>query len=211
MALPTKAVEAEEILGRLAGVEAVRVEWLGDEVTRVHVLSRGIRDTARLEHDILAVFEQHFGVDLDPAMVSVVALYGEGADAGSRPRLVAVSWARSRGIVEVVCRLKAGPVTTEGHGRDAVAGRAGALAALDAAESLVAGLVRLELLDLVESDTPVGPVALAVARLGHELLITGSAVVDGDFVECAAKAALDAVNRRLLWVALAAGPQAESA
>ncbi len=211
MALPTKAAEAEEILGRLAGVEAVRVEWQGDAVARVHVLSRGLRDTASLEHDVATVFEKHFGVELAPAALSVVALYGEGADASSRPRLVAVSWTRSRGAVEVRCRLRAGAVTTEGRGRDASAGRAGAKAALAAAESLVARLVRLELVDLVETDTPIGTVALAVARLGGELVITGSAIVEGDFVECAAKAALDAVNRRLLWVALAAGQDAESA
>lgn len=211
MALPTNAAEAEEILGRLAGVEAVRVEWQGDVVTRVHVLSRGFRDTGNLERDVTTVFEKHFGVNLDPAVLSVVALYGEGVDASSRPRLVAVSWTRSRGFVEVQCRLRAGTITTEGRGRDAAAGRAGAKAALAAAESLVAGLVRLELVDLVETDTPIGVVALAVARLGGDLLITGSSVVEGDFVECAAKAALDAVNRRLLWVALAVGQEAESA
>ncbi len=211
MGLPTKAAEAEEILGRLAGVEAVRVEWQGDAVTRVHVLSRGLRDTKSLEHDATTVFEQHFGVDLDPAALSVVALYGEGTDASSRPRLVAVSWTRSRGFVEVQCRLRAGGITTEGRGRDAAAGRAGAAAALAAAESLVAGLVRLELVDLVETDTPIGAVALAVARLSGDLLITGSSVVEGDVVESAAKAALDAVNRRLLWVALTAGGEADSA
>jgi hypothetical protein len=211
MALPTNAAEAEQVLGRLAGVEAVRVEWQGDAVTRVHVLSRGFRDTGSLERDVTTVFEKHFGVDLDPAVLSVVALYGEGADASSRPRLMAVSWTRGRGFVEVRCRLRAGAITTEGRGRDASAGRAGAKAALAAAESLVAGLVRLELVDLVETDTPIGTVALAVARLGGDLLITGSSVVEGDFVECAAKAALDAVNRRLLWVALAAGQEAESA
>ena len=209
--LPTKAAEAETILGRLAGVEAVRVEWQGDDVARVHLLARGIRDTRALEHDVLAVFDKQFGMQVDPSVLSVVAVYGEGADAAARPRLVAVSWTRTEGVVEVRCRLRVGRILTEGLGRDSVAGRAGARAALDAAESLVAGLVQLELVDLTVAETPVGQVALAIARMGEDLLITGSSVADGDFVECAAKAALDAVNRRLLWMALGPSTSAASA
>jgi len=211
MASPTRSAEAEAILSRLAGVEAVRVEWQGDLVSRVHVLARGLRDTRALERDVLTVFDKHFGIALPASAVSVVALYADGPDASTRPRLVSVSWSRSNGVVEVLCRLKVGRVITEGRGRDAVAGRAGARAALDAAETLVARLVPLELVDLISTDTPVGLVALAVARLGSELVITGSAVVDGDFVECAAKAALDAVNRRLLWVARSSAATSETA
>jgi hypothetical protein len=209
--LPGRSAEAEAIIGRLAGVEAVRVEWQGDQVERVHLLARGFRDTRTLEHDVLAVFDKQFGMALDPSKLSVVAVYGEGAESTSRPRLVSVSWTRTEGVVEVRCRLRVGRIVTEGRGQDPVAARAGARAALDAAESLVAGLVQLDMVELTLADTPVGPVALAVVRMGPDLIITGSSVADGDFVECAAKAALDAVNRRLLWMAMGPTAEAESA
>jgi len=82
----------------------------------------------------------------------------------------------------------------EPHHRARLAGEA----ALRAVESLTGSEVDLELLAIAAADLGETRVALAQVRLDTDEILVGSALIGaGDVEEAAAKAVLDALNRRL--------------
>lgn len=198
--MPT-LVDAENVLNTMVGIQVARVEHSGQEIVRVHVLSDGSRPAKALIRDITGLFRHQYDVTLEPAAVSVVELNQDlpGDGDRARPRLTGVSWSREDGIVRVTCRLESDGMVLSQDAYDSDPGRAAARATLKAVEAVVGGVLRLELADYRVFTSSGGPVVVAVIRTSRGTTVSGSAMGSKDMVEAAAKAALDGINRQILW------------
>lgn len=198
--MPT-LVDAENVLNSMVGIQVARVEQSGEEVSRVHVLSDGSRPVKALVRDITGLFRHQYDVTLEPGAVSIVELNQDvsGDSDGARPRLAGVAWSREDGIVRVTCRLESDGHVHSQDAEDSDPGRAAARATLKAVEALVGGVLRLELVDYRVFSSSGGPVVVAVIRTSRGTTVSGSAMGSKDMVETAAKAALDGINRQILW------------
>jgi hypothetical protein len=193
------AVEAESLIHRLVGVKAARVEWIGDAISRVHVLSDGRRAARSLAREVEDLLAHQYGVRIRPEDINVVEVTGGLAGTAGRPKLVGCEWVREAQTVEVRCRLDDGGRVVEGVGRGHDAEQAAAQAALDAINQLTGGVLDLVLADLKRVETRRGPVVLAVVDTRDGEVLSGSSWSgDRDMVEVVCRAALDAVNRQLV-------------
>src|SRR5579885_798193 len=69
------AQEAEDVLRRLRGVTAVRVDARGERtIERVHVLASADRSPRAVVADVIAALAAELGVTLDPAQVRVATV-----------------------------------------------------------------------------------------------------------------------------------------
>lgn len=206
------AQEAEDVLRRLRGVTAVRVDARGERtIERVHVLASADRSPRAVVTDIIAALAAELGVTLDPAQVRV-ATVGPGQEAAGpaplRPRLkfVGLTFSTLRQGAEVRLQLEqdgmlyegsaSGPNTPE-HRLELVGE-----ATLRAVETFLRArdVFRLEGVALATLASRQVAVAL-VAWLGPGGdLLAGSSVVRDDAREAVVRAVLAAVNRHVGWL-----------
>ena len=129
----------------------------------------------------------------------------EGSDvfnqeAHLRVRLLNLSWQVGPGQSRVTSRLAWGDRAAEGVSDAGDAAQAAAYATLEALQTLAGPKVPLRLLDRTEHSSSSGPIALAVIQGPTGEALTGAAMGRHQ-AEAAAKAVLDAVNRRWpTWV-----------
>lgn len=207
--------EMEKAIGRIPGIQAVRVVTAGDRVSEVHVLAGRSRGPKQLVRDVQSVVLTNFGVEIDYRTVSVVQLEDEGggdseavparedapAPAGRRNRaaLSRIAAETTGFDSDIRVSLRGAEGEHEGVARGpATSGlRLVAQAVVDAVKDrLDASSVEIEFADIVM--TGQRQVALAVLRLltgRGDHVVVGSAVLRRDPNDAMAKAALDAVNR----------------
>jgi hypothetical protein len=207
--------EMEKAIGRIPGIQAVRVVTSGDRVSEVHVLAGRARGPKQLVRDVQSVVLTNFGVDIDYRTVSVVQLEeetgdGEGVPTGekksapslarrARPALARIA-AETTGFdsdIRVSLLLDSGEHEGVARGPATAGLRLVAQAVIDAVKSrLAASTVEVEFADVVMAGQR--QVAIAVLRLltgRGDHVVVGSAVLRRDPNDAMAKAALDAVNR----------------
>jgi hypothetical protein len=206
------AQRAEDIIRRLRGVSAVRVDVAqGGTIDRVHVLSTAERSPRVVAGDVVAALAAELSVEVDPTQIRVATRRSEqqeGAPAPARPRLkfVGMTVAILREGAEVKIQLEHDGAIVEGVA-------AGAKAAVQRLQLIGAATLRAvethlraQGLFLLEGVTiaPLGArqVALAVvAWLGpEEDILSGSSLVRDDPREAVVRAVLNAVNRPIAWL-----------
>lgn len=207
------AQEAEEVIRRLRGVQAARVDLADSgKIDQVHVLSTTDRTARVVVGDVIAALGAELGVTVDPRQVRV-ALTREGrktpGPAPGRPRLkfVGLSLSTVRNATEVKVQLEHEGLIHEGgaSGPNFASHRLEliGMATLRAVETCLRGegLFHLEGALIV-------PVAnrqaalVVVSWLGpEEQVLSGSSVVTDDPREAVVRAVLDAVNRLVGWLA----------
>ena len=206
------AQRAEDIIRRLRGVSAVRVDVAqGGTIDRVHVLSTAERSPRVVAGDIVAALAAELSVQIDPTQVRVATRRSEqqeGTQAPARPRLkfVGMTVAILREGAEVKIQLEHDGAIVEGvaAGPKATVQRLQLIGA--ATLRAVETHLRAQGLFLLEGVTiaPLGArqVALAVvAWLGpEEDVLSGSSLVRDDPREAVVRAVLDAVNRPMAWL-----------
>jgi hypothetical protein len=122
-----------------------------------------------------------------------------------RLRLIGLSWQVSAGASRVTSRLAWGEQAAEGVSDEGDAAHAAAQATLTALQELAGPTVPLRLVDQMEFSSVRGPIALAVVQGPSTETLTGAAMGRHQ-AEAAAKAVLDAVNRRWwAWMEPATG------
>lgn len=201
--------ELETVLGRLPGIQAVRVVTGPDaQPTEVHVLALRDKTPKQIVRDIQSVALAQFDLEVDHRIVSVVQFEdGETAPAGTTtaPRvLIATITAQTSG-------LEATATVTLASGGTLYDGSATAPATASSRPRLIARAT----LNAVSSLMPVGACDIEyaqIARVGGrevavsivqvltpdgESIVTGSALVRGDEADAVARSVLDALNRRL--------------
>lgn len=208
----TLAQRAEDIIRRLRGVSAVRVDLAqGGIIDRVHVLSTTERSPRVIAGDIVAALAAELSVEIEQNQVRIATRRSEQDDAAhppARPRLkfVGMTMATLHASAEVKIQLEHGGAIVEGTaaGPNAAVQRLQLIGA--ATLRAVEAHLRAQGLFLLEAVTiaPLGArqVALAVvAWLGpEEDVFSGSSVVRDDPREAVVRAVLDAVNRPLAWL-----------
>ena len=198
--------ELEATLGRLPGVQAVRVVTGPDaRPTEVHVLSSREKTPKQLVRDIQSVAMAQFDLEVDHRIVSIVQFdEGERGQASPDRVLIATITAQTTG-------LEATATVTLASKGTLFDGSASAPATPSSRPRLIARAT----LNAVCTLMPVGAcdieyaavvgvggrdVAVSIVQLvtsDGETIVTGSALVRGDEADAVARSVLDALNRRL--------------
>jgi hypothetical protein len=194
----------EDKLGRLPGVEAVRVVHEGTQITEIHLLAAADKPAKQLVRDVQSLSQAAFGTPIDRRVVSVVQLKSEDLASGDRP------------MIDDVTELTDGNRTRVGvnlswHGENLVGEVVGAaasstrlrLVAEATLEALRQALHEETAFAISSVDIPtLGSRQVAIAQVvivsgAGERLMVGSAVVGGDPARAVVRAVLDALNRHI--------------
>lgn len=206
------AREAEEIVGRLRGVSAVRAD-LGEDgkIAQLHVLASAERTPRVIVGDVVAALASELGLSLEPGQVRVAAQRSGPPDTAapgvrSRLKFVGLAVSRLRTSADVRVQLEHKGLIYEG----AASGPGAASHFLElvgqATLKAVETYLRAEALFLLQSASIVQVAShqiavVVVSWLGPgEELLSGSAVVHEEPREAVVCAALNAVNRTVGWL-----------
>ncbi len=209
------ASSIEQVVRRLRGVIAVHVE-VDDkgEAREVHVSAHSARNAKQLARDIQSAVISQLGYRLDHKHISIAPVEVAPARAlGARLQLGTVSFSVDGSTAQArVTLTRAGDVYTglaSAPAYDYEEGRLVALATLNAVEEYIRSCTEeddvrpaLSLKEMmVKQDTSAQPAVLAWVRMVGEKdeTLLGSAAAQPDRWKAAARATLDAVNRRLGW------------
>ncbi len=199
-------IECENLIKQVRGVISAKIQ-AGDDGTilEIHVLAETSRSPKQVVRDIESAVLVQLGIELDHKKISVAQL--QGADESVldlRPFLEGIELVIKGAKVEARATINLGEEIFVGSasGPNIMKNRLRliAMATLTAIESYLSGTMRFMLEDVqkvsfIGRETILAGVSLATPT-GEETLI-GCALVMGDDRESAAKAVLDALNRRL--------------
>jgi hypothetical protein len=200
--------ELEASLGRLPGVQAVRVvTGPTAQPTEVHVLASRDKTPKQLVRDIQSVAMAQFDLELDHRIVSVVQFddADTAASVGGGARvLIATITAQTTGL-ESTATVTLASSGTLYDGSATAPATASSRARLIARATLnaIGALMPVGACDIEYAQiTQVGgrEVAVSIVQLvtpDGESIVTGSALVRGDEADAVARSVLDALNRRL--------------
>jgi hypothetical protein len=198
--------ELEATLGRLPGVQAVRVVTGPDaRPTEVHVLASREKTPKQLVRDIQSVAMAQYDLEVDHRIVSVVQFDDDERGAASPNRVLIAT------ITAQVTGLESTATVTLASGGTLFDGSASAPATPSSRPRLIAratlnavcALMPVGACDIeYAAVVPVGgrDVAVSIVQLvtpDGETIVTGSALVRGDESDAVARSVLDALNRRL--------------
>jgi hypothetical protein len=198
--------ELEATLGRLPGVQAVRVVTGPDaKPTEVHVLSTREKAPKQLVRDIQSVAMAQFDLEVDHRIVSIVQFDDteRGAAAPNRV-LIATITAQTTGLeTTATVTLASGGTLFDGTASAPATASSRPRLIARATLNAIAALMPVGACDIEYATVvPVGgrDVAVSIVQLvtpEGESIVTGSALVRGDEADAVARSVLDALNRRL--------------
>ncbi len=198
------AIALQEKIGRIEGVEAVRVVGESGAIQEIHVLARRTKAPKQLVRDVQSLGHALFGEDIDRRVVSIVQLSDADLEGGFRPALVDISETLDGSRAEVVVSLRWNDSIYKGKSGGAAStatrARQVAEATLDAIRQ---GIHPGAALAVGSMDVPLlGGRKVAVAQIvlvtdATERMLIGSAFVDEDEARAVVRAVLDALNRQL--------------
>jgi hypothetical protein len=202
---------AEQVIRRLRGIQAVRIE--ADDaggIRLVHVLGGPDRSARVIAVDIVSALAADLGVTIDPRQVRVAAQQADGTDGlppQSRLKFVGLSVSVMQHKAEVKVQLETDGLVYEGIASGAYANRNRlepvAEATLRAVEVFLRaeGLFALEGVRLLQVGTREVAVAVVTLAGREDETLTGSCPVREDRREAVVRAVLDTVNRPVSWLA----------
>jgi hypothetical protein len=199
--------ELEATLGRLPGVQAVRVVTGPDaRPTEIHVLASREKTPKQLVRDIQSAAMAQFDLELDHRIVSIVQFDEADAPGGNAANRVLIATINAQ-----TTGLEATATVTLASGGTLYDGTATAPATASSKPRLIARAT----LNAVAALMPVGACDIEYAQIAQvggrevavsivqvvtsdgESIVTGSALVRGDEADAVARSVLDALNRRL--------------
>lgn len=197
-----KALEAT--IGRIPGVENVRIVLEGQKPREVHVLALPGKPAKQVVRDVQSVAMAAFDLDIDRRIISVVQIDGGDLSVGDRPVVddVAEEIDGSRMSIAVTLRWHDEKLTGSAQGPAASTTRMrlvaeATLAALEQAlDENAAFAVSAEAIHRVGAeDVAIAQIVLVIG--GRERMMVGSALVGSDQSQAMVRAVLDAVNRQV--------------
>lgn len=208
---PGSLVEsAEDVVRRLRGVQAVRVETGDDgEIRMVHILGGPDRSPKVIAVDVVSALAAELGVELEPRQVRVAAQ--QRADQTALPdqnrlKFVGLSVSVIRNAAEVKAHLEDHGLVYEGIASGPHANRNRLELVAEAVLRAVEIFLRVDGMFVLEGVTTCTvdgrEVAVAVVSLPgrDEETFVGSSIVRDDRREAVVRAVLDAVNRPVSWL-----------
>jgi hypothetical protein len=198
--------ELERDLRKLPGVRFARLVADRSRITEVHVVSDGSKSPKQLIRDIETLAKAAFDIELDHRVISITDFPDhEVAPTAHRIELRSLTLATRSGVANCTVGIKRADDTAEGT----VSGAATAnnvpnliaRATLDAASSLTGSVFAAELEAALVLPAGVHQLALVaytfVDEDGSASLVAGTHHVRADINDAIARAALDAIERRL--------------
>lgn len=197
-------VALQEKIGRIEGVEAVRVVAANGRIEEIHVLARRTKHPKQVVRDVQSLGHALFGIEIDRRVVSVVQLADSVLASGSRPALVEVGETIDGNRTEITVTLKWKERLLVGQSTGAAAAatrwRLVAEATLEAVRQAIHSGIGLGVSSI---DLPtLGSRNLAIAQIvvvtdATERMLIGSAYVEDDESRAVVRSVLDALNRLL--------------
>lgn len=194
----------ETTIGRIPGVENVRIVLEGQKPREVHVLALPGKPAKQVVRDVQSVAMAAFDLDIDRRIISVVQIDGGDLSVGDRPVVddVAEEIDGSRMSIAVTLRWHDEKLTGSAQGPAASTTRMrlvaeATLAALEQAlDENAAFAVSAEAIHRVGAeDVAIAQIVLVIG--GRERMMVGSALVGSDQSQAMVRAVLDAVNRQV--------------
>jgi hypothetical protein len=204
----------ESAINKIRGVYAAQVVIGDDNVEEIHVIASPLRKPKQVVRDIESMLLVNFGVRVDYRRISLVQMQEERLfQAEGRPRLVAV-----RSIDGPTKRAEV-EMEKDGHlyigsahggvGSDADTIRLVCTATIEAMQQVLGEHVTYrvdEIEQITVSKMPAIVVAVTLDFGTSQEMLLGICQVRGEPADAAARATLNAVNRRLLILKQDAGP-----
>ncbi|HHX77526.1 MAG TPA: hypothetical protein GX697_04175 [Firmicutes bacterium] len=199
--------ECENLILQVRGVVSTQiVKGNSGEISEIHVLADSSRSAKQVVRDIESAVLVQLGIELDHKKISVAQLQaGEEEPSPIRPRLESIEITVKGTMAEANISINFDTITHQGKAKGANVSRnrlrLAAIATLNAVESYLGGTVSFMLEDVQKINFSGREVVLVgislITPVGEETLL-GAALVARDERESAVKAALDALNRRLI-------------
>lgn len=210
-----RARETQRLLGCIRGVLSAKINWnASGGVEEVSLVAREDRPPGEVIEDVLAVFQTQAGVPLDPAAVRLALVYDDDrAEAASgRLQLERITSRQTGETLQVAVQVSGGGQTYFGWAEGRLGLNANlrlvASAALQAIGSHLGNVDVFALEKIVPvdlGDRKAIAVSLVFRDFGGEEFFDGLSTVRIFEAEAAARATLDAVNRRVRFVEYARG------
>jgi len=204
--------DLEEAIACIEGVDAARI--IADQagvIDEIHLVGPPGKSPKRIVRDVESLLRVRYGLSVDYRKVSIVQL-PRAARAYTRPKLMDASFLNQENEVRVALLGAAGEsccqeTVSDGDGNSVAL--AAAQATLLAASHATGIPIELELVDahvFHSGDQDVMFVMISAKGQGAAEELTGTCIIGACLPTAAAKATLDAINRRLeLWSAYADG------
>lgn len=201
--------DIEQLVNQVQGVISSRVVQQGEEVVEIHVLTDTSRAPKQLVRDIESAILVKLGQQIDYKRISIAQLGEEQKQLleGPRLKLLEISSTSSRNKLAVTITIGLGnekfKATISGpnitKNRLTLASKA-TLTAVEKCYSISSKLEINQIEKVLISGHEAILAAVSLAFKSREEILLGTALIKGDVQEAAARAALDAINRRLLII-----------
>lgn len=194
----------QEFLNGIEGIESCKIVGNGDEMVEIHVVSDSARSPKHISRDVESAIMAQFGIKIDRKIISIVQLKDTESKFISRIKFAGVSLTSNGSVAEVEAKLLF-------DGREYISRQIGvntvpninrlvSEATLKALEQVIGQAYVMYTNDVVINlinDYKVVTVMVTFKLKNSEELLAGAAVVKNDLNEAIARAALDAVNRKI--------------
>jgi hypothetical protein len=200
--------DLEREINKLDGVTSARVLSTGTEIDEIHVIAPRDRTPKKVVRDIESLLLVRFGMRIDHRKISVVQTGAEPAPAPvlSRPQIQKIEATALGDKTSVHVEISVEGDSIEGIGEHSPQESilyAGSRALINAIEKLSNTQGALSLQDVSVVQMGAQKIVLAVLSWtieGQEEILVGATAARGELLEDAARATLDAVNRKLVRI-----------
>lgn len=196
--------DLEDAIAQLPKVRGVRVVASESEIDEIHIISAKDIAPKTLVRDVISLLFVRFGVRLDRRILSIVQSDDEPPAQVGRPIIASVVQTQTGNQIQTCVELRSGRQLVLGSssapaGEDAV--RGGGMALINAVENLIGRrkvivLNDVKLMALADRQLVVVLVTWHGARADESFV--GSALSENNPAAAAARATLDAINRKLI-------------
>lgn len=199
----------QETLNKIEGVINSKVVVEGDEITEIHILASNARSPKQIVRDVESILYAQYDYKIDRNRISVAAIQTDDFTAIKRVRLSGVSLTSQDNTVECSVKLlyedKEYSINEIGINTAVNRKKIVASATIKAVEQILGQAYMFDVQDVIinsSNNVNVATVIVNVVLNGNEETLVGSAIVKKDANETIAKAALDAINRRIQKITL---------
>lgn len=199
----------QEILNKIEGVINSKVVAEKEEIQEIHILANNIRSPKQIARDIESTLYAQFNYRIDKNKISIAAIQSEDCVVIKRIRLSGVSVISKDNVIECSVNLSYDEkeYSTKEVGINTAANRKKIVAAatVKTVEQILGQAYIFDVQDVIinsSNNINIATVLVNVMLGGNEETLVGSAIIKKDINETIAKAALDAINRRIQRITL---------
>lgn len=194
----------QEIINKIEGVINAKIICENDNITELHILANNLRAAKQIVRDIESSLMAAFDYRIDRRVISIAQIDTDEYKKINRIIFDGVSLCTYGNQVECTVKLlmndeeyscRETAVKTEANRRNVVA-----ISTINAVEEILGKTSSFDVQDVLiqtSRDISFATVIISALSRGKEEIMIGSTLVKEDLSEAIAKAALDAINRRL--------------